>query len=215
MNPITMERIGKMEYYEPHWYSAEGADYKKQLEELQALTPSLNKKVADQESKYNLSLNTFNTWRSSALECKRLRDEKSSGIGKNNACDINELDRRNRMWSAWEKAKDDDFRTLTTYKKTLSDHLGTIDKVTKQAIESTKADPKLQIELKNIEAKNKTEREAIAAKAKTERDALKTQGELSLKQSEMSSKNKKLLITGLIVIAVAGIGYAIFKVVKK
>jgi len=24
MNPITMERIGKMEYYEPHWYSAEG-----------------------------------------------------------------------------------------------------------------------------------------------------------------------------------------------
>jgi hypothetical protein len=24
MNPISIERIGKMEYYEPHWYSAEG-----------------------------------------------------------------------------------------------------------------------------------------------------------------------------------------------
>ena len=204
MNPITMERIGKMEYYEPHWYSAEGADYKKQLEELQALTPSLQKKVADQEAKYNTSANTYATWRDSALECKRLRDEKSTGIGKNNACHISELDRRNKNWSAWEKQKDQDFQTLTTYKKTLADHLATIDKVTKQAIEATKADPKVQIEFKNIEAQNKTQREA-----------LKTQGALSLKQAEMSSKNKKLIITGLIVIAVAGIGYAIFKVVKK
>jgi len=204
MNPITMENLGKMEYYEPHWYSAEGADYKKQLEELQSFTPSLQKKVADQEIKYNATLARYNQARNSALDCKRLRDEKSSGIGKNNACHITTLDRLNTDWSFWDKAKDTDLQTLNTYKKTLSDHLSTIDKVTKQAIEATQADPKVQIEFKNIEAQNKTQREA-----------LKAQGQLSLKQAEMSSKNKKLLITGLIVIAVAGIGYAIFKLVKK
>jgi hypothetical protein len=78
-----------------------------------ATTNSLEQQILDSQSRlaeYKKNQNKYAVdaaaWAKQSAECQAARDEKSTGIAKNNACHIDTLSNYNKMWDEASKQRD-------------------------------------------------------------------------------------------------------------
>jgi len=154
-----------------------------------ATTNSLEQQILDSQSRlaqYKKNQNQYATeaaaWAKKAQECQALRDEKNTGIAKNNACHIDMLSDFNKRWD--ENAKSRDYWT---------------SKVTEEE--------KLLSQLQEEAKKNVAQ--ALAAYQSTP-EYIKSQQQAVENEKERKAKQKIFIILGITVIVIV-IGVIVIK----
>jgi len=211
-----MENLGVMERYKFHWYSADGyynavGDAQDTLNKLIAQLPDLTKKLSDTTLILSKKQSAYDNAVAFRQQCQDARDQKTGGMAKNKACDIDELGARGRNIAI---AKTDLDAAITIHNganSALTKLNGDIDDATKKAKEASKTDPE------TIKALNKQAGDVQVAiqQAKEQSKVALRQSDISAVTSASASKNKKLMIVGAIVIGILTLGFVIIKKFKK
>ena len=158
--------------------------------QLQALNEQILAVTAQrntQQNNVNYALTKLNEARKKAQDCQNARDQRSTGIGKNQACHIDTLSSLNNAWAQADNFYQTEVSKLNALNSQIASLNAQVDAYNKQQQEALLNDPQFNLQQQQINANLNAQN--TAAKA----------------QADAAAATKKAIITGVILVVIVAI----------